>query len=990
MADNSDVMDKIKELNNQDALNSKKQVAIQGNDGALKYISYDSKTKQYNVQTRSGGSANLRGNNPGNIIATAGSEKWEGVVGTRVDPEGRKFLVFDSMASGQSAAKNLLNSSQYMNAPAAPAIGAEPGTIGAAIYKWAPPNENDTASYIANVEKITGLDRNTKMSDLNPEQKEKVLAAIYNQEGNKAFNVTNETYSADGTQSLMGVSLIDGDISSLKKKAQEVKQQKIQEAKERVKKLKQDGYLDTKTAKAIKEFFQSKDFLPNKLDYYDNPTYRIQMWLIPGSSLKGMTISNFIGIGAFASKPIRMFYDSAVTVSYRVDNLVINSYVGVNKKTKKVFVTDFTFDLIEPNGCLFFDRLKKLVQESGYMDHKQTIFFLKISFSGKHNDENNKNDFIEGYRIIPFIFTDVKTKITSSGCTHKCRCSIASYGIATSREYFNFKDKIEYSTASAKDGKGNFLHLINETIAKLNKQSEENLLQDIQKAGKLPDAKVYAVDFSELSVVYNPNTEEGKKEIEKIKKFNGDTESLKSDAINQRLLDEQWGAGLSVYPMATSQALVNGPVVGVIKGTRMVESYHDRLQEAKKSIQEDIVIDMNIIKNSGEAIKYDSGKYFVNPGSSIEKVLDDITMALNSNIKFNVSQKTDEVRMYNDIPNFFRWEPVIQYYGQVDATKQKIYKITYKLRKYYDPALILSAPEDKNKQAEETFKLIQSEKGVNVEKKYEYIFTSKNTDILDLNIDLDMLWWVNSYENIALRPGDNSGTAVNNNTIADSMREQMELKQEYVEDGFSSKGITYTATSYAKDTLGMPELNLTQKYDMTPTGIMANDATLQRSVSKSLKDIYPVAYYDLAVRTPIEYNNEYNLFDPTILKGDLVFYKSGMNEDAVNRNDVKAASSFDQLYEAGNMIMLDMTIRGDPYWLMYNPDIYYSSPSFIFEMKTPTEIENGDFDVVKSYLTTYCFWGLYEVIEIKHTFSNGLFTQKLKSKANLNIRFPIS
>ena len=124
MADNSDVMDKIKELNNQDALNSKKQVAIQGNDGALKYISYDSKTKQYNVQTRSGGSANLRGNNPGNIIATAGSEKWEGVVGTRVDPEGRKFLVFDSMASGQSAAKNLLNSSQWLFYGAVCAFGS--------------------------------------------------------------------------------------------------------------------------------------------------------------------------------------------------------------------------------------------------------------------------------------------------------------------------------------------------------------------------------------------------------------------------------------------------------------------------------------------------------------------------------------------------------------------------------------------------------------------------------------------------------------------------------------------------------------------------------------------------------------------------------------------------------------------------------------------------------------------------------------------------
>ena len=89
----------------------------------------------------------LRNNNPGNIRDDGTA--WEGLATPRNDGT---FLVFTDPVYGIRAMGRIL--SNYVNAD-----GVTPSVTGI-VSRWAPPSENDTASYIADVARKLGVDPN--------------------------------------------------------------------------------------------------------------------------------------------------------------------------------------------------------------------------------------------------------------------------------------------------------------------------------------------------------------------------------------------------------------------------------------------------------------------------------------------------------------------------------------------------------------------------------------------------------------------------------------------------------------------------------------------------------------------------------------------------------------------------------------------------------------------------------------------------------------
>lgn len=97
----------------------------------------------------------LRNNNPGNIREGKGdSNQWVGERATDDDPA---FEEFTSLPYGIRAATVLFRNYQRL-------YGLN--TIAQLIGKWAPPNENNTAQYIAQMEEWTGIPANAPI-DLN-------------------------------------------------------------------------------------------------------------------------------------------------------------------------------------------------------------------------------------------------------------------------------------------------------------------------------------------------------------------------------------------------------------------------------------------------------------------------------------------------------------------------------------------------------------------------------------------------------------------------------------------------------------------------------------------------------------------------------------------------------------------------------------------------------------------------------------------------------
>ena len=120
--------------------------------------------------TRKNGSRTWRNMNPGAIRYGEFSRQY-GACG-----KAGGFAVFPTEEHGMNALKALLTSPQYINL-----------TVAKAIYKWAPPSDNNnTKLYQIHVQKITGIPLNKKLSQLTPAEIDRVATAIKTIEGWKA------------------------------------------------------------------------------------------------------------------------------------------------------------------------------------------------------------------------------------------------------------------------------------------------------------------------------------------------------------------------------------------------------------------------------------------------------------------------------------------------------------------------------------------------------------------------------------------------------------------------------------------------------------------------------------------------------------------------------------------------------------------------------------------------------------------------------------
>lgn len=106
----------------------------------------------------------VRNNNPVNVTNLGGDQKWAGQTGS----DGA-YATFATPEAGMAAADKNLQ-----------AYGTKHGidTIAGVIQRWAPPSDNDTASYIATVAKATGIDPNQKINLKNPNVRQKLLTAM--------------------------------------------------------------------------------------------------------------------------------------------------------------------------------------------------------------------------------------------------------------------------------------------------------------------------------------------------------------------------------------------------------------------------------------------------------------------------------------------------------------------------------------------------------------------------------------------------------------------------------------------------------------------------------------------------------------------------------------------------------------------------------------------------------------------------------------------
>jgi hypothetical protein len=135
----------------------------------------------------------LRNNNPLNIRHSA--SRWQGA---RVEQTDKAFVQFTSMKMGYRAAWRILET--YFKHFEAQHKPFTPRNI---IYRWAPPNENDSEAYLRRVCQLTNLAGNEALvrpSRVNAQSSQSIQSPQGIQNSQNPQPLLNDAYTAPDTQ----------------------------------------------------------------------------------------------------------------------------------------------------------------------------------------------------------------------------------------------------------------------------------------------------------------------------------------------------------------------------------------------------------------------------------------------------------------------------------------------------------------------------------------------------------------------------------------------------------------------------------------------------------------------------------------------------------------------------------------------------------------------------------------------------------------------
>jgi len=127
--------------------------------------------------------------------------------------------------------------------------------------------------------------------------------------------------------------------------------------------------------------------------------------------------------GGFSSNRVPTAYKSQYNpegkFEYYMDNLNLDTLMSYNKETKGSNATNFVFEVLEPFSMgIFLQSLQLAAKEAGHDNYIESPYLLTIDFIGY--DETGQPGMVPlTTRHLPFKFSNVGMEVTASGCKYK-------------------------------------------------------------------------------------------------------------------------------------------------------------------------------------------------------------------------------------------------------------------------------------------------------------------------------------------------------------------------------------------------------------------------------------------------------------------------------------------------------------------------------------------------------------------------------------------
>lgn len=689
-----------------------------------------------------------------------------------------------------------------------------------------------------------------------------------------------------------------------------------------------------------------KTFVPNVLDDYDQITYNFKLALAPETQLLNNDIN--------PTGPFYIVAQSGVSASFYIKSVDIDSIVGPNAKTRNVKSTIFNMTIVEPQGISLIDKLIAAGKELNIKNFYTCPMILELSFKG-YEKNGRPVEVNIARRTWRLQLNDIQTKMDHGGSEYNLSfINIADYAFNRFSSAAMIPQQISFPVDTVGqffDDLGYFLTLRSTRIAQqgqvVRSEYEFNLDPTMRswKIGEVPDVK--------------------------------NASSLFIDQDNKR---------------------------NIVLSTNMTL---------------DRIVDV-VLATTKE------GNEMINPDSNPEKMDQQPT-----------APKVSKIAQINGN---------IEYLGFNTKANDYIRKYVYYINKFDSFRALIDKPNQED-EANRVQYLLQDA----LKKKYEYIFTGKNTDVLNLDINLNNLWrHATIYYANSLHRKSNTTSKFIKKELQPTTEDDLRLKA-------STSQFAYTPIpGSTSDTAQYTPIPTNQQQNFTP--IPGNLPPLNTSTTSSLDALSAtsvvnqdalradIAAQDLANEVvPVEGMTEsissilpvlvggFRL-NPSV-SGQLIETLDSTNtqilalnqdEDAIldmfikqvdpSLDPLRVTQNLEETTDTGrsifgiianqlydntvfsNLLKIELEIRGDPYWLGESDveilnrlnsnsveqtgntnfaNYLKGENCFFLTFKTPQNYNEttGFVDVKNSDL----YIGVYSVIKVKHSFSDGKFVQSLEA-----------
>jgi hypothetical protein len=179
------------------------------------------------------------------------------------------------------------------------------------------------------------------------------------------------------------------------------------------------------------------DIIPNPLHQYASSSYALSLWWLDVDDFNSLTDAETADIGTGTNFQLGPFsyvvaedsglypqrrLPTQVGLNYNIQNVVFDTVVGLNSKSKSSNIASGSMTIVEPYGVTFLDSLVRASGMKGtFQNYTQQPYMLQVDFTG-YDDEGNPVPSSETgiYRKrFPIHITGMKIEVTGKGAEYK-------------------------------------------------------------------------------------------------------------------------------------------------------------------------------------------------------------------------------------------------------------------------------------------------------------------------------------------------------------------------------------------------------------------------------------------------------------------------------------------------------------------------------------------------------------------------------------------